>query len=67
MRAALVGLLVLALSGCAAFNEDSSGIDTSDGIQVTAAFYPLQYAAHRVAGGELAAVTTRFRPACLAW
>jgi len=47
---ALVALpaLALALSGCAAFTEDSASID--DGVQVAAAFYPLAYVADRVAG-----------------
>jgi zinc transport system substrate-binding protein len=36
------------LSGCAAFTDDSVGID--NGVQVAAAFYPLQYVAQRVAG-----------------
>ena len=36
------------LGGCAAFSDDASS--TADGIQVAAAFYPLQYAAERVAG-----------------
>jgi zinc transport system substrate-binding protein len=43
---ALPGLLVL--SGCAAFTDDSVGID--NGVQVAAAFYPLAYVAARVAG-----------------
>ncbi len=50
MRTTMIGLLLLAMSGCAAFSDDSTGSDTSDGVQVTAAFYPLQYAAQRVAG-----------------
>jgi zinc transport system substrate-binding protein len=50
MRITLIGLLLLAMSACAAFSDDSTGSDTSDGVQVTAAFYPLQYAAQRVAG-----------------
>jgi len=50
MRITLIGLLLLAMSGCAAFSDDAGGTDTSDGVQVTAAFYPLQYAAQRVAG-----------------
>ncbi|WP_028637686.1 metal ABC transporter substrate-binding protein [Nocardioides sp. URHA0032] len=43
---ALPGLLVL--SGCAAFTDDSVGLD--NGVQVAAAFYPLAYVAARVAG-----------------
>jgi zinc transport system substrate-binding protein len=39
---------VLALSGCTAFTDDSVGLD--NGVQVAAAFYPLQYVADRVAG-----------------
>src|SRR4249919_3337633 len=37
-----------ALSACAAFTDDSAS--SADGIQVAAAFYPLQYVAERVAG-----------------
>jgi len=44
--AALLGSAVL--SGCAAFTDDSVGLD--NGVQVAAAFYPLQYVADRVAG-----------------
>ena len=36
------------LSGCAAFTDDSA--TSADGVQVAAAFYPLQYVADRVAG-----------------
>lgn len=39
---------LLALSGCAAFTDDSA--TAADGIQVAAAFYPLQFVAERVAG-----------------
>lgn len=42
--------LPLALAGCSALGDESE-----DGLQVAAAFYPLQYAADRVAG-DLAAV-----------
>src|SRR4051812_32485484 len=45
---ALPGLLVL--SGCAAFTDDSVGLD--NGVQVAAAFYPLAYVAARVAGDD---------------
>lgn len=48
MRSLLAVPLVLALSGCAALSDDSAGLD--DGVQVAAAFYPLQYVAERVAG-----------------
>src|SRR4051794_39693768 len=47
----LVALLlpgILALTGCAAFAQ--SAATTADGVQVAAAFYPLQYVAERVAG-----------------
>src|SRR5689334_12623781 len=44
----LVALLALTLTGCAAFTDDTAS--TEDGIQVTAAFYPLQYVAERIAG-----------------
>jgi zinc transport system substrate-binding protein len=40
--------LPLTLGGCAAFTDDSA--TSADGIQVAAAFYPLQYVAQRVAG-----------------
>ena len=59
MRRALLALpLTLALSGCAAFSDDTgSGGEPS----VVAAFYPLQYATDRVAGG-LAEVDTLAQP-----
>lgn len=41
-------LLSSVVSGCAAFSDDSA--TSEDGIQVAAAFYPLQYVAARVAG-----------------
>ena len=47
-RAALLLPLALAASGCAAFSDDTGA---SDGTSVVAAFYPLQYAVERVAGG----------------
>jgi zinc transport system substrate-binding protein len=57
MRITLIGLLLLAMSACAAFDDDAGGAtDTSDGVQVTAAFYPLQYAAQRVAGDHATVV-----------
>ena len=56
MRITLIGLLLLAMSGCAAFSDDAGGTDTSDGVQVTVAFYPLQYAAQRVAGDHATVV-----------
>ncbi len=45
---------ILALSGCAAFSEDTAG--STDGIQVATAFYPLQYVAERVAGDHATVV-----------
>jgi zinc transport system substrate-binding protein len=48
LLAALPALLLA--SGCAAFTDDSVGLD--NGVQVAAAFYPLQYVAERVAGGD---------------
>ncbi|MBA2956464.1 zinc ABC transporter solute-binding protein [Nocardioides sp. MAH-18] len=51
---AVAAVSLLALSGCAAFTDDSVGLD--NGVQVAAAFYPLQYVAGRVAG-EHAEVT----------
>lgn len=47
MRSVLLGLLLLVTSGCAALGDDATA---TDGLSVTAAFYPLQYAAERVAG-----------------
>ncbi|ROR91452.1 metal ABC transporter substrate-binding protein [Nocardioides aurantiacus] len=49
---ALTGTLLAAsaLSGCAAFSDDGAGASGGDGLQVVAAFYPLQYVAQRVAG-----------------
>jgi zinc transport system substrate-binding protein len=47
----VVGMLLgaaLLTPGCAAFTDDSVG--TANGVQVAAAFYPLQYVADRVAG-----------------
>ena len=47
----LIALLLpatLALGGCSAFTDDSAS--DADGVQVAAAFYPLQYVAERVAG-----------------
>ena len=41
---------VLLLGGCAAFTDDSVGLD--NGVQVATAFYPLQYVTERVAGGH---------------
>src|SRR6478735_5242178 len=41
-------LLLPVVSGCAAFDDDSVGLD--NGLQVATAFYPLQYVAERVAG-----------------
>src|SRR3954447_25568889 len=40
----------LVLGGCAAFTDDSVGVD--NGVQVAAAFYPLEYVADRVAGSH---------------
>jgi zinc transport system substrate-binding protein len=48
LLAALPALLLV--SGCAAFTDDSVGL--GNGVQVATAFYPLQYAAERVAGGH---------------
>ncbi|CAN5583446.1 zinc ABC transporter substrate-binding protein [soil metagenome] len=49
MRSSLAFVLAVALGtiGCAAFSSDSP-----DGVQVAAAFYPLQFVADRVAGGH---------------
>lgn len=49
MRLLVVALpAALLLSGCAAFTDDSVGID--NGVQVATGFYPLQYIAGRVSG-----------------
>ena len=48
VAAAGSALLLPVVSGCAAFTDDSVGLD--NGVQVAAAFYPLQYVATRVAG-----------------
>lgn len=45
----MVPALALAVTGCSAFSDDSAS-----GVQVAAAFYPLQYVADRVAGGHAA-------------
>lgn len=50
LAAAAVGAalaLSTALSGCSAFDDSAS---SADGVEVAAAFYPLQYVAERVAG-----------------
>ena len=63
-RALLPALLAgtMALSGCAAFSDEASGPPATDGrLQVVASFYPLQYAAQRVAG-KRADVTNLTRP-----
>jgi zinc transport system substrate-binding protein len=44
----LLGLAASALTGCSAFSDDGGGSGSSP--RVVAAFYPLQYAAERVAG-----------------
>lgn len=46
-----VALLLPVVSGCAAFTDDSA--TSADGVEVAAAFYPLQYVAERVAGDRL--------------
>ncbi|WP_134741957.1 metal ABC transporter substrate-binding protein [Nocardioides sp. 503] len=48
---ALLAAGALALSGCGALSDDTASVD--DGIQVVAAFYPLQYVAERVAGDRV--------------
>ncbi|MDO9458136.1 metal ABC transporter substrate-binding protein [Nocardioides sp.] len=54
-RAPLLLTLLLATSGCAAFGDDT------EGTQVAAAFYPLEYVAERVAG-DLAVVSNLTTP-----
>ena len=60
MPALLVGCLagVTALSGCAAFSDDSA---SGDGVHVATAFYPLQFVTDRVAG-DLATVVNLTQP-----
>src|SRR6187431_1306630 len=48
VAAAGATLLLPVVSGCAAFTDDSVGLE--NGVQVATAFYPLQYVADRVAG-----------------
>ena len=50
----LTGTLLLggALSGCAAFSEDSASPSRDGKVRVVASFYPLQYVAQRVAGSR---------------
>lgn len=55
---AAVALAGGGLSGCSAFSDDAA---SGDGVRVTAAFYPLQYVAGRVAG-DLAAVENLTQP-----
>jgi len=50
LASAVVTLTVLASTGCAAFSDDTDGVGLEDGLQVVAAFYPLQYLAQRVVG-----------------
>ena len=48
-----------ALTGCAAFTEDSTGGGAgADAVEVVAAFYPLQYAAERVLGSPVESLTS---------
>ncbi len=49
----------LVLSACSAFSDDAAG--SSDGVDVVAAFYPLQFVAERVAGPD-ASVTDLTTP-----
>lgn len=52
VAASVVTLLSpVVLGGCSAFTDDSA--TSADGVQVAAAFYPLQYVADRVAGDRL--------------
>jgi zinc transport system substrate-binding protein len=47
-----LALLLAVSSGCAAFSDDTAGDSggSGDGLEVVAAFYPLQFVAQRVAG-----------------
>lgn len=59
---ALALLPALALTGCAAFTDDSSsGTDSTNGVQVAAAFYPLAYITEQV-GGDHVDVTNLTTP-----
>lgn len=55
---AVVALVGGGLSGCSAFSDDTA---SGDEVRVSAAFYPLQYVAGRVAG-DLAAVENLTQP-----
>jgi zinc transport system substrate-binding protein len=57
--AAGAALLLPVVSGCNAFTDDSVGLE--NGVQVAAAFYPLEYVAERVAGDH-ATVTNLTAP-----
>jgi zinc transport system substrate-binding protein len=50
----LTGTLLLggALSGCAAFSDDTAAPSSDGKVRVVASFYPLQYVAQRVAGSR---------------
>ena len=63
LPATLTGTLLAAsaLSGCAALSDDGGGSGSGDGLQVVAAFYPLQYVAPQVAG-DRAEVANLTRP-----
>lgn len=63
LPATLTGTLLAAsaLSGCAALSDDGGGSGSGDGLQVVAAFYPLQYVAQQVAG-DRAEVANLTRP-----
>ncbi|WP_370247604.1 metal ABC transporter substrate-binding protein [Nocardioides sp.] len=49
---ATTAALVLTASGCSAFSDEGGQATASDGVQVAAAFYPLQFVAQRVAGDD---------------
>jgi zinc transport system substrate-binding protein len=46
----LLGLVASTLAGCSAFSDDGTGSGSGSSPRVVAAFYPLEYAAERVAG-----------------
>lgn len=50
---ALLALLLVATTGCAAFSDDEGGNASDDTVAVAAAFYPLAFVAERVGGDHV--------------